>query len=61
VSAQPVEPLWTVGEVAARCSVSKQTVRRAEKAGDLKAVRLSPQVVRYLPEDVEDWIKRSRR
>jgi excisionase family DNA binding protein len=52
--------LLTVEEVARRCTVSKDTIYRAVKAGRLRAVWLGPHVLRFRPEDVEAWIEGGR-
>lgn len=50
------DELMTIDEVARLCHVSKQTVRRAVKAGALAATELGPQVRRYRQRDVRAWI-----
>ena len=54
------EHLLTIREVAALASVSVTTVRRAVEAKQLTAVVLGPQTRRFLPEDVEKWIRERR-
>lgn len=54
------DELMTIEEVARLCHVSKQTVRRAVKAGALRETKLSAQVRRYTQDDVRRWIDRGR-
>jgi excisionase family DNA binding protein len=53
------ERLLTVAEVASFCRVSQVTVRRAEREGQLRGVRLTPHVLRFRQADVDAWIEAS--
>jgi len=52
---------FTIGDVAIRCDVSMKTVRRAIKAGELRAMRFNRQVVRIARADLESWVERCTR
>jgi excisionase family DNA binding protein len=58
VSRQP-GPLWTVEQVAQRCSVSPRTTRRWIKAGALRAYRLGS-LVRVSEEDFAAFLAAHR-
>ena len=49
--------LYDIPMVAAILGVSKRTVQRYVKNRWLKAVKLSPHVVRFKPGDIDDFIK----
>ena len=51
--------LLTVGDVARMFQVSKITVHRWKENGELRFIKLGPGSVRFRPEDVEDFIRRS--
>jgi len=46
-------------EVASRIGCNPKTVQRAERRGELKAVKFNSRFVRYRRSDIEAWIANS--
>jgi len=46
--------------VAEMATCHVRTVVRAERRGELTAIKFSPRLVRYTAEDVRAWIQRSK-
>jgi excisionase family DNA binding protein len=57
---EPLAELLTTAELCALAKVSRQTVRRAMKNGQLHGTWLAPQVLRFSEQDVADWIASGR-
>ena len=49
--------LYTPQEVADRFKISKMSVLRAFKRGDLKGVQLSERIIRFTEEQIRRWRK----
>ena len=54
------ERLLTTREVAELVALSPETILRRYRAGELRGVRLGPNVLRFRPEDVEAWLEGDR-
>jgi excisionase family DNA binding protein len=54
-----LEPLLTVAAVCRLLAVSKQTVYRLVRAGELKPTRVGDRL-RFEPDDVRDYLERHR-
>jgi excisionase family DNA binding protein len=50
------ERLLTTREVAAAVALSPETILRRYRSGELRGVRLSSNVLRFRPEDVQAWL-----
>ena len=48
--------LVSIGDAADFLAVSKSTVRRAVKRGDLTAVHLTPSLVRVTVDSLTEWV-----
>lgn len=53
VSDRPFRRSLTPSEFAEWCQISERSVRRLIAAGELKAIRLFPRVLRIMPADAE--------
>lgn len=49
------EKLLTSSEAARRLGISEQELARIVQAGQLKAIRLGGELVRFHPDDVDTW------
>jgi excisionase family DNA binding protein len=49
------EEMLTVAEAAARLKVHPETIRRAIRKGELRALRFGHRTVRIAPADLEAW------
>lgn len=54
-----VDPLLSREEVARQVGCSTRTVIRAEKRGDLAAMKMSSRMTRYRASAVQRWINRA--
>jgi predicted site-specific integrase-resolvase len=55
-----IRQMWSRKQVATRCGVHSESVKRWQKAGLLPAYVINCRVVRYAPEDVEKFLEASR-
>ena len=53
------EPLDSRQQVAQRLGCHSRTIARAEKRGDLTAIKFNARLVRYRRSEVEAWISRA--
>lgn len=48
---------YTPNEAARHCNVSKRTLLKAFRKGNLKGSRLNDRVIRFSKEQLDDWLK----
>ncbi len=51
-----VRPLWKHADVAAAISVTVERVHDLVKRDAIPYVRVSPRLIRFVPEEIEAWL-----
>jgi hypothetical protein len=57
---QPERIVLTIKEAASAMGVAPSFIERAVRLGTLRISRLTPQIIRILPEELREWAMRTR-